>query len=75
MRRLRRYGPLARKMTSIFMLGSFLEEKKAPARNDNQEIGLDHTFGTFLWDKKAPARHDHQEIGLDRLDSYFRCFF
>ena len=42
-----------------------LGKKKAPARDDNQEIGLDHILGVFWAKKKAPARDDHQQIGLE----------
>ena len=47
------------------ILGVFWGEKKAPARDDNQEIGLDPILGVFGGDKKAPARDDHQQIGFE----------
>ena len=47
------------------ILGVFRDEKKAPARDDNQEIGLDPIFGVFWGETKAPARDDHQQIGLE----------
>ena len=37
-------------------------KKKAPARDDSQEIGLDPILGVFLGVKKAPARVDHTSM-------------
>ena len=44
-----------------------MRDKKAPARENNKEIGLNPILDIFLRDKKAPARDDNKEIGLNPI--------